>query len=184
LAITSSGDVLPDSTFPPIEDPTGEEYFVEAAINNLNEHEVELWCWINNKSAWPARSSTTLSYRIFLDLTEVFDAGLNIEDVYTFNIYSTGGHVGDVEPWDVANNIYSVKIDYTNRLLVPGAPNTYHKICKVRIGIKNTAPVGSWDISNDPSISGLPMGGSNVVKTSLIPVYETGVLYWGTEPTQ
>ena len=139
-------------------------------------------------TSWTARTSvtasTTLSYRIFLDLTEVFDAGLTLEDVYTTNIYSTGGQVGEVEPWDVEHNLYSVKVDYTNRLLVPGAPNTYHKICKVRIGVKDPNSLRSWDISNDPSISGLPMGGTNVVKTPFIPVYETGTLFWGTEPTQ
>lgn len=184
LSITTPGDVIPDSDFPPLEDTVGKEFFVEAAINELNDHSVELWCWINNRSAWPARSSTTLSYRIFLDLTEVFDAGLTADDVYTINIYSTGGQVGEVEPWDVEHNVYSVKIDYTNRLLVPGAPNTYHKICKIRIGIKDSNSPFSWDVSNDPSISGLPMGGSNVEKTPFIPVYEKGTLFWGIEPNQ
>ncbi len=183
LALEFGGDVIPDTKFPPYENPVGEEYFVEAAIKNIEDHSVELWCWINNRSAWPARASTTLSYRVFFDLTELLNAGLTYQDVYTINIYSTGGHVGEMEPWDISNNIYSVEIDYTNRLLVPGAPNTYHKICKVRIGIDDSEPADAWDISNDYSLIGLPEGGTFFEKTQKMPVYESDVLFWGVEPT-
>ncbi len=178
LSLEYGGTVLPDEEFPPIVDPTGEEFFVEGQVHNLNDHSVELHCWINNRSAWPPRASETLSYKIFLDLTEVVDASIDPFDVYTTFIYTDGAQVGDIEPWDVANNIYFVNINYNNRNIYPGTSTSYHRICKVVIGIDETHPASAWNITNDPSITDLPISQDTFLKTPLLPVYEDNQLLW------
>ncbi|MEE2681177.1 MAG: glycoside hydrolase family 9 protein [Planctomycetota bacterium] len=183
LSETYGGDPLPDSEFPPFEERYGEEMFVEASIIEDFGSSTKIRCMLNNRSAWPARMSDQLSYRIYLDLSELYAAGYSAQDVVVDSGFLDGGSLSGLQVANASSNLYFVEISYEGELIGPGQGADYRRECQVSIGLADGVPESAWDSTNDPSIAGLEFGQSALAKTEMIAVYDGGVLIYGEEGT-
>ncbi|MFZ5987066.1 MAG: glycoside hydrolase family 9 protein [Bacillota bacterium] len=175
-------DGRPVADFKAIEEVTGDEFFIEAYVNGRDKHYVEIRARINNITGWPARVTDKLSFKYFVDLTEVIGAGYKPEDITIGS--ASGAKITGLHPWDTNKNIYYVNVDLSGIRLYPGGQSAFKKETFFRI----SAPLGTafWDNSNDFSYQGLPFGGS-MTKTNYIPIYDgdstvSGGRVYGAEP--
>ncbi|GMK37672.1 hypothetical protein PCCS19_07260 [Paenibacillus sp. CCS19] len=166
----------PLANFPVAETKT-DEMFVEAAINQAGTNFTEIKALLNNRSGWPARMGDKLSFKYFMDLSEVYNAGYTAANLTVVTNYNQGATVSQVLPYDIANHIYYVNVDFTGTKIYPGGQPYYKKEVQFRI----TGPQGAWDPANDYSYAGLVT--QTPAKTTLIPVYDAGVKVFGQEPT-
>lgn len=173
------GDPIPD--FTAMEEVTNDEFYAEAGINASGSNFIEIKALLNNCSGWPARMGDQLSFKYFVDITEAVNAGYTAKDFKITTNYNQGAAVSQLLPWDEANNLYYVNVDFTGTKIYPGGQSAYKKEVQFRItGPANTA---FWDNSNDYSYTGLNgVTSGNVVKTTYIPVYDAGVKVFGDEP--
>ena len=162
------------------ETPSNDEFFVEAGTNATSSNFLEVKMFMYNESGWPARVGDKLSTRYFVDITEGVNAGYTASDYKITTNYNGGAKVTGLLPWDAANNIYYVNIDFTGTNIYPGGQSAYRKEVQFRVA----APTGvAFDNSNDFSykdIKGVSSG--SIVKTKYMPVYDAGVLVYGLEP--
>lgn len=164
----------PDPTFPKKEVPTSDEFFVEAGINVSGSNFTEIRAYLNNVSAWPARTGDKLSFRYFIDISEVVAAGGSASSLTVSMNYSQGARVLPLKQW--SGNIYYVTVDFTGTPIYPGGQSAFRKEAQFRIA----AAVGAaWNPSNDPSYKSLT---ASAAKTALIPIYDNGVRIYGNEP--
>jgi endoglucanase len=171
----------PLANFPVAETPD-DEFFVEASINSSGTNYTEISALLNNRSAFPARSSSQLGFRYYVDLTELFAAGYTETSVTVTTNYTQGGQASQLKVYDAARKIYYVEVSYAGTTIVPGSGNSYRKETQFRMTLKNGVPATAWNPANDYSYVGLLNGNSNTTKTSRIPVYENGKKLFGTEP--
>jgi Cellulose binding domain./Glycosyl hydrolase family 9./Domain of unknown function. len=173
------GNPIPNLTA--FEEITNDEFFVMAGINASGSNFIEIKALLHNQSGWPARVGDRLSFRYFVDLTEVIEAGYGIDDIKISTNYNAGATVTGLYPWNADKNIYYVNVDFTGTRIYPGGQSAYKKEVQFRIA----APTNTnfWNNDNDYSfrdIKGVMYG--NTVKTVYIPVYDNGVLVFGQEP--
>jgi hypothetical protein len=171
LIILNGGATLSNFPQPETKEP---EMFTQACYNNGYGTYTEIRLSICNQSAWPPRVSDKLSARYYFDLTEVFDSGLALTDVYA-KMSSTDAKISALQ--QVSGNIYYVTIDFSGTKLYPGNMNAYHKDVQFQVGISTGTP-DNWSTANDYSYTGVT---SSFATTSYIPVYENGVLVFGNE---
>ncbi|HEY1013980.1 MAG TPA: glycoside hydrolase family 9 protein [Herpetosiphonaceae bacterium] len=167
----------PLATFPVAETPE-DEFFVEAKVNASGPRFVEISGVLNNQSAWPARNSNRLSYRYFVDLSEVFAAGYSLANLTVSTAYNQGSGVSPLRLW--AGNIYYVEISFSGVNIYPGGQSESRKEVQFRISLPTNTNAAEWSNANDWSFSGL--GGADRVKTRRIPVYDNGAKVFGDEP--
>ncbi|MFP4017372.1 MAG: glycoside hydrolase family 9 protein [Halanaerobiales bacterium] len=172
------GQPIPD--FEAVEEITNDEFYIEGSINASGENFVEIKSYIFNKSAWPARACDRLSFRYFIDLSEVFAAGYSANDISVVSNYSMGAEVSGPYVWDEEKDIYYVLVDYIDTWIYPGGQSEFRKETQFRI----SAPMNvQWDNSNDFSYQDISSAvGNDTVKTDKIPIYDDGVLLDGLEP--
>ena len=70
-----------DPSFPQKEEHDGPEFYVEVLSKGADASGITLSFKITNHSAWPARVQDNLSFRYFMDMSEVIEAGYSPEDV-------------------------------------------------------------------------------------------------------
>src|SRR5690554_4096469 len=169
------GNILPN--FPPPE-TRDDEYFVEAGVNSSGNNYTEIRAYLNNRSGWPARVADRLSFKYFMDLSEIFAAGYTLDDLTLTTNYNEGAVISGILPYDTTNHIYYVILDYTGTKIYPGGQSAHRKEVQFRISL----PAGThvWNPDNDWSYQSLSSG--TLVKTPYIPVYDDGVYLWGEEP--
>jgi endoglucanase len=165
----------PLANFPPAE-KREDELFTQACVNNYSGAYSEVRLQMNNRSGWPARVSTKLSCRYYVDLTEVLAAGLSVKDV-SVKTSSTLATVSALKQYK--GDIYYTVIDFSGTKIFPGGMNEYYKEIQFQIGLASNAAV-KWDQTNDYSCTGL--SGSVFTTSKYIPVYDHGVLVFGAEP--
>jgi hypothetical protein len=173
------GYTQPD--FPVVETPTN-QFFVQASINQSNANFTEIRALLQNHSAWPARASTNLHYRYFFDLSELYAAGGSTNNVTVSVNMLDGGTISGLRPWDVANHIYYVELNYDGVNIIPGGSTSYRREAQFRLAIPNSFPAAAWNPNNDFSYQNLVYGNQNVSNTVYIPTYENGVKLEGQEP--
>lgn len=162
----------------------GEELFVEAGINAQDKQNVvnfvEMKAVVYNRTAWPARVTDQLSFRYFVDISDVLASGNKASDMKVTSSYSQhGAKVSQLKPWDTENGIYYVDIDLSGAKIYPGGKSEHKSEIQFRI----TAP-GKWDYTKSPSFKDLASSTSNsLVKSENIPLYDDGALVFGKEPT-
>ncbi len=163
----------------------GEEIFLEAGINaqdNTNKiNFVELKFMLRNHTAWPARVTDKLKYRIFLDLSDVIANGYTAADMTASANYKqySGTKVSKVMPLDVEKNLYYVDVDLTGAKLYPGGQSE----CRNEVQLRIAAPC-KWDYMKSYSLNGLKGSSSNsMVRATNMAVYDNGKLVFGSEPT-
>lgn len=181
MAILHGDGQLPLANFPEPE-VRDDEMFVEASVNASGSNFVEIRAVINNRSAWPARASEAMSFRYYVDLTELINAGYSASDVtVTAGGYNQGATLSQLIAHDASQNIYYTDVDFTGTRIYPGGQSAHRKEVQFRI----SAPLNTnvWNNANDFSYQGLATQGSLPVKTSYIPVYDAGVLVFGQLPS-
>ena len=124
---------------------------------------------LNNRSSWPARLVKDFSYRYYLDLTEVFEAGATVDDITISIGYCEDGMDATISPLThVSGNMYYITISYEDGTAIcPIGQEQYAAELQFRIA----APPGTtyWDPSNDFSYQDLT---KEVQKTKWMPVYD------------
>jgi endoglucanase len=163
------------------ETATNTEFFVNAAVNAYGTNFEEIKAVLYNESGWPAKVGDNLSYKYFIDISELVKAGYSASDVTITTNYNTGSTVSGLLPWDEENNIYYVNVDFTGTKIYPGGQSAYQKECQFRIAYPSGV---TWDNTNDFSYTGIntTAGGTPALAVD-IPVYDAGVLVYGSEPT-
>ncbi|WP_340025283.1 glycoside hydrolase family 9 protein [Paenibacillus sp. FSL K6-1096] len=159
-----------------------DEMFTETSVNASGSNFVEIRAILNNRSGWPARSSSQLSFNYYLDISEAVAAGYGPEDItVTAGGYNQGATVSQLLPHDAANHIYYTKIDFSGTPIYPGGQSAYRKEVQFRIaGPLNTT---FWDNSNDFSFQGVAANASSATKNPYIPVFDAGVKVYGEQPS-
>ncbi|HOV26603.1 MAG TPA: glycoside hydrolase family 9 protein [Pseudobacteroides sp.] len=164
----------PISGFNAIEEPGLEVYVSGTATNSDGKTDIKVMLF--NKSAWPARAYNNLSFKYFMDLSEVYAAGKTYKDVTVTINYSEGGKSGGIFPYDESKHIYYALIDFDGVTIVPGGPTSFRKEAQVVFA----GPSGvKWDGTNDYSFKGFD---SKREDNPNIPVYSAGKLIYGIEP--
>ncbi len=176
-----------DPSFPQPEVHDGPELFVEAKIKS-SAGGVDLSLKITNHTAWPARVVDNVSYRYFMDLTELIDAGYSASDVVIrcdrdqAAMYSGAG-VAPVEisaPIQYDGNIYYIEVTYPDgRAAMPISEGRHQ--CELMLALVFPNYGTGWNAENDYSNTDI-LGAEDAMVTDKIPVYVEGELYYGTEP--
>lgn len=170
----------PLANFPEIEVP-GKEFLTESKINASGPNFVEYAVTVNNRSGWPARNSQKLSYRVFLNLSEGFDAGLTLAN-YSVTSGNSNDVSGTLKAWNLAKHIYYAEVKFPETLnIFPGGDDVSQKELQVRI-MCNSNNAAHWNLSNDWSVVGVGNGGSGKQESVNIPMYVDGQLVGGNEP--
>ncbi len=160
----------PITNFPPVETPSRDELFIEAAVNNRGDNYTEVAAFINNQTAWPARALTGLSFRYFFTLDSDDPADLTVSAA--FNECAAPG-----PPVRWLDKVFYIEVSCAGQVIAPAGRSAYRKQSQFRITSK-----GAWNPDNDWSITGLVFPSSNLIKTDRIVLYLNGVRVWGTEP--
>ena len=186
-----------DPSFPPKEQHDSPEFYVEALNKGISEQGATISFKITNHSAWPARVQDNLSFRYYMDMSEVIDAGLKPEDVVVrcdrdqSAMYSGKGIKNAViSPiTKYKDNIYYVEVTLPDgRAVLPVSEGMQQ--CEILLAFVYPNYGSGWDAENDPSnkdiLSYKPaadkQGTVKGVVTPYVPVYVNGVLYYGNEP--
>lgn len=153
------------------EETSGPELFVRANIDKEAANEIKLNTYICNESLYPPRYEDALSYRYFMDLSEVYAKGFSVSNVEAKTYYNpNNAKISAIKPWDESKHIYYVEVDYSGI-------NIYGK-SEFQLVITSYTS-NALDASNDPSRKGLT---STINMTGYIPVYRNGVKVSGLEP--
>jgi endoglucanase len=182
MSQTYGGAAQPDNQFPPAESAYGKEMFVEASIIQSGDTYTTVRCVLNNRSAWPARSSDSLSYHIYLNLSEFISSGYAVEDLIITSIGS--GVVTGPHPANAQQDLYYLTVDCAGTTITPGSGSSYQAETQVSISVPAGAPTDAWTITNDPSLADLPFGQSAATQTEMIPVFDAGLLIYGEQGTR
>jgi len=169
----------PLANFPPNEE-ADDEFFVEAAIAQQGSGYMEIQAYLNNRSTFPAEAFNQFSFRYYLDLTEFIAAGYQASQLQVSLGYSQGAEISALRVHDAARKIYYVEVDFFGERIAPGASNSFRREAKFRFTLPNNAPGGAWNPMNDPSFAGLITGTPKL--SARIPVFESGVLFFGIVP--
>jgi len=167
---------------PPATESPGDEFFVQTAVNTVGSGFTEVRAILNNRSAWPARASSNLSFVYFVDLSEVVAAGHTAADVLVTSNYVQGGRVGTLQPWDASKKIYAVTVDFTGTSIAPGSGTSFWREAQFRIGVRQGIPAAAWSAANDWSYQGISSDRANPTKSDFVPVYEGAVRLFGRVP--
>jgi len=175
----------PLANFPAPEERSGprdEEYFVEAATQASGNSFLEVKARLNNRSRWPARTCTNMSFRYYfttepgttVSATIVNSANPSLEASRTATIS---------QPTLCSTNTYYVTITLPNEAIFPGyvwpKARRYYKEVAFRL-----TSSGAWNNADDWSYSGFAPLANNVppLIATNIPVYENGTLLSGRFP--
>jgi endoglucanase len=162
----------PLANFPTPEPPDMDEIYVDAGVNASGTNFTEIRAFLNNRSAFPARNGTQLSFRYFFTLEPGVTPGM-----ITINTnFNQGATVST--PQLLSGSTYYVKVDFTGTNIYPGGQSASKKEIQFRI-----ASSGAWDPTNDWSFTGIATTpGAAPVKAPNISVYEGAVRVFGAEP--
>jgi endoglucanase len=163
-------------------EPVGEEYAAYGALNASDPTFTNIKTTVANMTAWPPRGNSKLSYRYFVDISEVINAGFKASDITVSASTTNGGKVSpQLIEWDASKNIYYVNIDFTGTNIYPGGINDYKRDVYFTINAPNG--FSGLDNTNDFSFQGLANASTQTgAKTEYIPIYEDGVKIYGKEP--
>ncbi|MGN0621544.1 MAG: cellulose binding domain-containing protein, partial [Porcipelethomonas sp.] len=168
-----------DPDFPPVETPKWDEFYIEACINQASSNFTELKVQATNHSAWPARVIKNLSYRYYMDLTELFEAGYTSDDLTVKIGQDEFQNCTISEPKHYGDNIYYVEITYADGTFIAPTGQSEHQ-GEVQFRISAPDATNFWNPDNDYSFEGLV--NQDVAVTDKITMYDNGKLIWGKEP--
>ncbi|MDR0918662.1 MAG: glycoside hydrolase family 9 protein [Oscillospiraceae bacterium] len=181
-----------DPTFPLPEEknnpakPDTLELFVTTEITEDSANGTTVKFNFNNHTAWPTRIVDNITFRYYMDLSEVIAAGKNPEDIVIRcdrDESKMRGYVTQNASWtqpvQYKGDIYYVEISLPDgRAALPVADDLFDS--EVILAFVMPEYGTGWDSSNDPSRKGL-VDGEEVINQN-VTVYENGTLVFGIEP--
>jgi hypothetical protein len=182
-ALAKLTDELGGQTIPDLkatETPSNDEYYVEAAVNAQGKNFVEIKALLYNRSGWPARADDQLSFRYFIDISELLDNGASAADLTVSTAYNQGAALRGPLPFNGSRTLYSVTLDFSGTLIYPGGQSAFKKEAQFRIAAPQDTSY--FNPSNDWSFDGVSTDPSHPLQTAKIPVYRDGTLIFGKEP--
>lgn len=173
----SSGEALPDSAFPPKAErsqsldllTTDIEFFVAAKLLSQTDGATEIEATLWNRSRWPARVSTNLSFRCFFTL----NSETKPEQVHAEVSGSDHARISPAKLF--AGKVAYVEITFPGDPIYPGTIKTAGQTVKLRL----SAP--GWKSGNGWSLDALSQ--DNKLSPHFA-VYDNGRLVGGKEPPQ
>ncbi|HEX2953013.1 MAG TPA: cohesin domain-containing protein, partial [Bacillota bacterium] len=118
---------------------------------------------------------TNLSFRYFMDLTEVIKAGYSSSNVKLDMYYSSAtATVSPIKVFDAAKNIYYYEVSFGTYSLAKGSR------IEANFSIHLNSWQQVWNSANDHSFTGLT---NSMATTQYIPVYQSGTIIYGKEPS-
>lgn len=177
-----------DSSFPQPEKHDGPEFYVESLVKGMDDSGATISFKMTNHSAWPARVQDNLSFRYYMDLSELISAGYSPSDLVVrcdrdqSAMYASSGYsnaeISPVTQYD--GNIYYVEVSFPDgRVVLPISEGMQQ--CEILLALVFPNYGSGWDASNDPSNKEL-LNSEDSVVSMYVPVYINGELYYGTEP--
>lgn len=187
-----------DPSFPPTEDHDGPEFYVEALNKGVSDSGMTVSFKVTNHSAWPARVQDNISFRYYMDLSEVIEKGASPTDVVVrcdrdqSAMYADKGianaEISGIKQYK--DNIYYIEVTLPDgRAVLPVSEGMQQ--CEILLAFVMPNYGSGWNADNDYSNKDiLSENGSTAdedgtikgVITPYIPVYLNGVLYYGIEP--
>ncbi|MBE6848852.1 MAG: glycoside hydrolase [Ruminococcus sp.] len=179
-----------DPNFPEPEQHDGPEIYVETQLKDLTDGGVTLSLKLTNHTAWPARVVDNVSYRYYMDLSELAAAGYDptaVEirvDRDQAAMYASEGVATPTvsKPQKYDGDVYYVEVTYPDgRAALPVSEGRQQ--CELLLALIVPNYGKGWDASNDFSNEELlGIDSTDTIVTKNIPVYIDGELYYGTEP--
>ena len=175
----------PDPDFPEPE-TRDKEFYVETKLTETSGG-VTLSFKLTNHSAWPARIEDNLSYRYYMDLSEVINAGFQPGDVFMRVDRDQAKMYDDYTPAQISevqhykDNIYYIEVTYPDGRVAMPISEGQHQ-CELMLALVFPDYQTGWDASNDYSNTDLLKNVGEYVISDCIPVYQNGVLISGREP--
>lgn len=181
------GTPLPSSQFPPtraLENPPKDEFFVNGAVQSSyidsTHSSIQVSLLATNHSAWPARVTTNLKVKYFLNLADKPANG-----TVTIQPYNTDPRavISGLKLYDSTHQIYTVEVWFKNIPIYPGGDDRMVSSKETQLQFQFSWP---HDFTKDWSYQGLGSQG-NHQESSNVPIYEVvnGVdqLLYGNEPS-
>ncbi|MBQ9809046.1 MAG: glycoside hydrolase family 9 protein [Ruminococcus sp.] len=186
-----------DPSFPPKEVHDGPEFYVETLTKGSDASGMTLSFKVTNHSAWPARLQDNISFRYFVDVSEIKALGKNPADVVIrcdrdqSTMYSGRG----VKPAEISKltqydgDIWYVEVNLPDgRAVLPVSEGMQQ--CEILLAFVMPDYGSGWDAANDFSNKELLSGATTTdengtvkgIVTPYVPVYVNGKLYYGYEP--
>ncbi len=186
-----------DPTFPQPEVHDGPEFYVEALSKGADSSGITVSFKITNHSAWPARVQDNISFRYYMDMSEVIALGKKPEDVVIRcdrdqSAMYAGNGVKNAEiskPIQYDGNIYYVEVNLPDgRAVLPVSEGMQQ--CEILLAFVMPDYGSGWDAENDFSNKDIlgakgttdEAGTTHGIVSKYIPVYVNGELYYGEEP--
>jgi hypothetical protein len=184
-----------DASFPQPEVHDGPEFYVEVLSKTGDSSGQTISFKVTNHSAWPARVQDNISFRYYMDLSEVKAAGKNPEDLVIrcdrdqSAMYAAKGYkTAEIsKPKQYSGDIYYIEVNLPDgRVVLPISEGQQQ--CEILLAIVMPDYGSGWDSSNDFSAKDLGKtakgtdGSAVGVVTPYVPVYVNGKLYYGEEP--
>ena len=186
-----------DPTFPQPEKRDGPEFYIECLSKGADSSGVTVSFKFVNHTAWPARIQDNLSFRYYMDLSEVIAAGYDPSSLVIrcdrdqSAMYAASG-VKSAEiskPIQYDGNIYYIEVTLPDGRAVMPVSEGMQK-CEILIALVMPDYASGWDSSNDHSYQEIDgakgttdeAGTVNGIVTKYVPVYINGELYYGEEP--
>ncbi|MDE6775564.1 MAG: glycoside hydrolase family 9 protein, partial [Ruminococcus sp.] len=186
-----------DPSFPPVEEHDGPEFFVEALDKGVSDSGATISFKVTNHTAWPARVQDNISFRYYMNLSEVKAAGKSPESVVIrcdrdqSAMYSSKGvknaEISAIQHYK--DDIYYVEVNLPDgRAVMPVSEGMQQ--CEILLAFVFPDYGSGWNAENDFSNqeilgkTGEPDENGSVsgIVTKYIPVYVNGELYYGEEP--
>ncbi|KNY25560.1 glycoside hydrolase family 9 protein [Pseudobacteroides cellulosolvens] len=147
-------------------------YYAEAKIYKQDAQSTVIDLNMYNILTAPPRYETGLSFRYFMDLSELVSANVDPASTKADIYYSPikGAKYGDVKVFDKAKNIYYIEFSFPNEKLYS---RSYIQFCLANYS-------GKWNAANDYSIADL--SATKYTRTDKIAIYKDGVKVAGLEP--
>ena len=184
-----------DPSFPEKEIHDAPEFYVEVLSKGGDSSGQTISFKVTNHSAWPARVQDNISFRYFMDLSEVISAGKKPEDLVIrcdrdqSAMYASKGYkTAEIsKPIQYSGNIYYIEVNLPDgRAVLPISEGQQQ--CEILLALVMPDYGSGWDSSNDFSAKDLGKtakgsdGSAVGVMTPYVPVYVDGKLYYGEEP--
>lgn len=184
-----------DPSFPQPETHDGPEFYVEVLSKGGDSSGQTISFKVTNHSAWPARVEDNISFRYFMDLSEVISAGKKPEDLVIrcdrdqAQMYASKGYkAAEIsKPIQYSGNIYYIEVKLPDgRVVLPISEGQQQ--CEILLALVMPDYGSGWDSSNDFSAKAFGKtttgadGSTKGVMSPYVPVYLNGKLYYGEEP--
>ena len=184
-----------DPNFPEPEVHDGPEFYVEVLSKGGDASGQTISFKVTNHSAWPARVQDNISFRYYMDLSEVKALGKSPEDLVIrcdrdqSAMYSSKGYkTAEIsKPIQYSGDIYYIEVNLPDgRVVLPISEGQQQ--CEILLALVMPDYGSGWDSSNDFSAQGVGKSANSAdgmakgVITPYVPVYINGKLYYGEEP--